>query len=83
MKIPGEDANMLHTLIHEMSHARLEHLYKKLPRGIAESEMELSTYTVCFHFGFDFKEDPSAYMKDGSTTPGQKALNSGMRIWTW
>jgi hypothetical protein len=36
MKIPGEDANMLHTLIHEMSHVRLEHLYKKLPRGIAE-----------------------------------------------
>ena len=26
MKIPGEDVNVLHTLIHEMSHARLEHL---------------------------------------------------------
>ena len=28
MKIPGEDVNVLHTLIHEMSHARLEHLYR-------------------------------------------------------
>lgn len=63
MKIPGEDTNMLHTLIHEMSHARLEHLYKKLPRGIAESEAELSTYMVGSHFGFDFKDDSSAYMK--------------------
>lgn len=64
MKIPGEDVNVLHTLIHEMSHARLEHLYRKdLPRGIAESEAELSTYLVGAHFGFDFREDSSAYIK--------------------
>ena len=64
MKIPGEDLNVLHTLIHEMSHARLEHLYRKdLPRGLAESEAELSTYLVGAHFGFDFKEDSSAYIK--------------------
>ncbi len=63
MKIPGEDVNVLHTLIHEMSHARLEHLYRNIPRGIAESEAELSTYIVGAHFGFDFKEDSSAYMK--------------------
>lgn len=64
MKILGEDVNVLHTLIHEMSHARLEHLYRKdLPRGIAESEAELSTYLVGAHFGFDFKDDLSAYMK--------------------
>jgi hypothetical protein len=36
MKIPGEDVNVLHTLIHEMSHARHEHIYRKvLIRGIA------------------------------------------------
>ena len=64
MKIPGEDVNVLHTLIHEMSHARLEHLYRKdLPRGLAESEAELSTYLVGVHFGFDFKDDSSAYIK--------------------
>ena len=64
MKIPGEDVNVLHTLIHEMSHARLEHLYRKdLPRGIAESEAELSTYLVGAHFGFDFRDDSSAYIK--------------------
>ena len=64
MKIPDEDVNVLHTLIHEMSHARLEHLYRNdLPRGLAESEAELSTYMVCPHFGFDFKEDSAAYIK--------------------
>ncbi len=64
MKIPGEDVNVLHTLIHEMSHARLEHLYRKdLPRGLAESEAELSTYLVGAHLGFDFKEDSAAYIK--------------------
>ena len=64
MKIPGEDVNVLHTLIHEMSHARLEHLYRNdLPRGLAESEAELSTYLVGSHFGFDFREDSAAYIK--------------------
>ena len=64
MKIPGEDVNVLHTLIHEMSHARLEHLYRKdIPRGIAESEAELSTYLVGSHFGFNFRDDSSAYIK--------------------
>ena len=64
MKIPGEDVNVLHTLIHEMSHARLEHLYRKeLPRGLAESEAEISTYLVGAHFGFDFREDSAAYIK--------------------
>ncbi len=43
IKIPGEDVNVLHTLIQERSHARLEHLYRKeLPRGLAEYEAELS-----------------------------------------
>lgn len=64
MKIPGEDVNVLHTLIHEMSHARLEHLYRNdIQRGLAESEAELSTYLVGAHFGFDFKEDSAAYIK--------------------
>ena len=64
MKVPGEDENVLHTLIHEMSHARLDHLNKKdMPKGIKESEAELSTYLVGAHFGFDFKDDSSAYIK--------------------
>ena len=64
MKIPGEDVNVLHTLIHEMSHARLEHLYRNdLPRGLAESEAELSTYLVGSHFGFNFRDDSAAYIK--------------------
>ena len=47
-----------------MSHARLEHLYRKeLPRGLAESEAELSTYLVGAHFGFDFRDDSAAYIK--------------------
>jgi len=75
MKIPGEDENVLHTLIHEMSHARLEHLYRKdLPRGLAESEAELSTYLVGAHFGFDFKTDSATYIKgwlDDAKSKGQ------------
>ena len=64
MKIPGEDVHVIHTLIHKMSHARLEHPYRKdLSRGIAESEAELSTYLVGAHFGFDFREDSTAYLK--------------------
>ena len=64
MKIPGEDENVLHTLIHEMSHAHLDHLERKdIPRGIAEAEAELSTYLVGAHFGFDFREDSAAYIK--------------------
>ena len=64
MKILGEDVNVLHTLIHEMSHARLEHLYRNdISRGLAESEAELSTYLVGAHFGFDFMEDSAAYIK--------------------
>ena len=63
MKIPGEDENSLHTLIHEMSHANLKHLDRNLSRGIAEAEAELSTYLVGEHYGFNFKEDSSAYIK--------------------
>ena len=37
IKIPSEDVNVFHMLIHEMFHARLEHLYRNdLPRGLAE-----------------------------------------------
>jgi hypothetical protein len=78
MKIPGEDENTLHTLIHEMSHARLEHLYRKdLPRGLAESEAELSTYIVGSHFGFDFKGDSSAYIKGWLDDAKSKGNNLG------
>ncbi len=66
MKIPGENVSALHTLIHEMSHARLEHLYREkngLSYGLGESEAELSTYLVGQHFGFNFQEDSSAYIK--------------------
>ena len=78
MKIPGEDVNVLHTLIHEMSHARLEHLYRKdLPRGLAESEAELSTYLVGVHFGFDFREDSAAYIKGWLDDAKQKGKGLG------
>ena len=36
---------------------------KIFPGGLAESEAELSTYLVGAHFGFDFKDDSSAYIK--------------------
>jgi hypothetical protein len=78
MKIPGEDENVLHTLIHEMSHARLEHLYRKdLPRGLAESEAELSTYIVGSHFGFNFKDDSAAYIKGWLDDAKAKGSNLG------
>ena len=81
MKIPGEDENVLHTLIHEMSHARLEHLYRKdLPRGLAESEAELSTYIVGSHFGFNFKDDSAAYIKGWLDDAKAKGSNRGKEI---
>jgi hypothetical protein len=70
MKIPGENVEALHTLIHEMSHARLDHLNResksgkeKLAYGLGETEAELSTYVVGEHFGFSFKDDSAAYIK--------------------
>lgn len=66
MKVPGENIEALHTLIHEMSHARLEHLYREqkgLSYGLGETEAELSTYLVGAHFGFNFRDDSSAYIK--------------------
>ncbi|MCL4480937.1 MAG: hypothetical protein M1113_05590, partial [Candidatus Thermoplasmatota archaeon] len=87
MKILGEDVNVLHTLIHEMSHARLEHLYRKdLPRGIAESEAELSTYLVGAHFGIDFRDDSSAYIKgwlDNAKSQGKENLDRVMNNARW
>ncbi len=63
MKIPGEDENILHTLILEKSHTRLELIYRQdPPRGLAESKAELSTYIVRAKFRFDFKDDSSAYI---------------------
>jgi hypothetical protein len=74
MKIPGEDVNVLHTLIHEMSHARLEHLYKKdVPRGIAESEADLSTYLVGAHFVLTSGMILQPTSKDGWIMPNQRA----------
>ena len=61
-----------------MSHARLEHLYgKDLPRGLAESEAELSTYLVGAHFGFDFKGDSAAYIKGWLDDAKAKGSNLG------
>lgn len=77
MKIPGEDENVLHTLIHEMSHARLDHLNRNdIPRGVAEAEAELSTYMVGAHFGFDFRDDSAAYIKGWLDDP----QNNGKRF---
>lgn len=63
MKIPGEDQEALHTLIHEVSHANLKHTSKQMEYGIAEGEAELSTYLVGQHYGFNFKDDSATYIK--------------------
>ena len=80
MKIPGEDENVLHTLIHEMSHARLDHLNRKdIPYGIGEAEAELSTYLVGQHFGYHFKDESAAYMKgwlDNAKQEGGHTMSS-------
>ncbi|WMT51242.1 MAG: hypothetical protein RE471_09725 [Ferroplasma sp.] len=92
MKIPGEDENVLHTLIHEMSHARLDHLNRKdIPYGIGEAEAELSTYLVGQHFGYNFRDESAAYMKgwldnakqDGHTLSNEnldRAMNNARHI---
>ena len=66
-----------------MSHARLEHLYRKdLPRGFAESEAELSTYLVGAHFGFDLKEFLQRISRDGWMMPKPKATTLERRTST-
>lgn len=67
MKIPGENVQALRTLLHELSHAKLEHVYGKGgTRGVQESEAELSAWLVGKHFGYDFK-DSAPYIKGWSS----------------
>ena len=67
MKIPGENVQALRTLLHELSHAKLEHVYGKGgSRGTQESEAELSAWLVGKHFGYDFK-DSAPYIKGWSS----------------
>jgi hypothetical protein len=50
---------------------------KDLPRGLAESEAELSTYIVGYHFGFDFQEDSGAYINGWLDDAKSKGGNLG------
>lgn len=90
MKVPGEDLNQLHTLIHEMSHARLHGEDSKLTRGMREAEAELSTYLVGEHFGFDFRDDSATYIKawldnpsTGAKTMSKEAIDRAMNNARW
>ncbi len=79
--IPGEGIDSLHTLIHEMSHVRLDHLSKKgILRGMAETEAELSSYLVGSHFGFDFRDESAAYIKGWLDNSIKKAARSGIKV---
>ncbi len=75
MKIPGENVQALRTLLHELSHAKLEHVYGKGgARGVQESEAELSAWLVGKHFGYDFK-DSAPYIKGWSSRQDFKEEN--------
>ena len=69
--------NVATTPIHEMSHARLEHLYRQVPRVI--SEVELSTYMIEVHFGFDFRGDASARIKGWLDNARSEGESGNMR----
>ncbi len=64
MKVPGEDVDTFHTLIHEMSHARLDHVKTgtKENYGEHEGEAELSAYLVASHYGIDTMHDSAIYI---------------------
>ncbi len=53
-----------------MSRARLEHLYRQVP--IVMSEVELSTYMIEVHFGFDFRGMLLPASRDGLTMRDQR-----------
>ena len=75
MKIPGENVQALRTLLHELSHAKLEHVYGKGgSRGSQESEAELSAWLVGKHFGYDFR-DSAPYIKGWSSSHDFKEEN--------
>ncbi len=77
MKVPGEDINALHTIIHEMSHANLKHVDKNMQRGIVEAEAEMSTYIVGEHYGFNFRDDSAAYIKGWLDDANAKGVKMG------
>lgn len=90
MKVPGENENALHTLIHEISHARLDHLKREITRSQKEKEAELSTYLVGEHFGFNFGPESTAYIKsfdqerrEGDPVLGKESLDRVMNNAKW
>lgn len=85
MRVPGEDAEALHTLIHEMSHARLKHLKNGQEYGLNEAEAELSTYLVGPHYGFDFGKDSSAYIASWlkGRKMGEESIDRSMNNARW
>lgn len=85
MKVPGENVQALRTLLHEMSHAKLEHVYGKGgPRGVQESEAELSAWLVGKHFGYDFK-DSAPYIKgwSGHRELKEENIDRSMKTAAW
>ena len=85
MKIPSENVQALRTLLHELSHAKLEHVYGKGgDRGVRESEAELSAWLAGKHFGYDFK-DSAPYIKGWSSRDDFKEENidRSMKIAAW
>lgn len=91
MKVPTENVNTLHTLVHELSHARLEHTTSKQPYGINETEAELSAFLVGKHFGFDFDKDSAAYIKGWlrdakkktGMALGEESIDRAMNVARW
>ena len=85
MKIPGENVQALRTLMHELSHAKLEHVYGKGgARGVQESEAELSAWLVGKHFGYDFK-DSAPYIKGWSSHQDfeEENIDRSMKTAAW
>ncbi len=54
-RIPDENTAALHTLFHELAHARLDHLKAEgRERGVKEAEADLTAFLVGEHYGFRF-----------------------------
>ena len=74
MKVPNENVEPLHTLFHELGHARL-HGKMKIPRGMEEQEAELTSYLVLQHFGIDDTKNSAAYIANWGQNGRLKANN--------
>ena len=86
MKVPNEDVEPLHTLAHEMAHARLKHIEeRKRPRKIQEAEAELAAYLALSHYGVDTSHDSAAYIGGWlkKEPMGEEAVDRAMNAARW